>query len=353
MKPRYLLAKAKHHLGKGTLVNTIAQRLFNKEPFTKAVNTPLYNLVYGRMVGGKIREFTEAPSKACIDINIETTNVCNAKCVFCPRNTMTRETGFMDMRTFRGIVDKIKQSRVRVRSITLNGFGEPLIDPGISERIKYIKENLDCGTIFFTNAALLDERKSGEIIRSGLDEMNLSFNGVSKEEYEKTMVNLKFERVEENIINFMKKRKETGYSKPYVYMSCIYTDRDFDKKEFLDKWGNIVDSIFIMPAEKWGSLESEDIPYEKLPYKPKEWPCKRLWTNLWIAWNGDVYICCKDYNGSTVMGNLREKTLDEVWNGGKFRRFRELHTNNQFDRIPICKGCGALIRNSVLWWTAK
>jgi radical SAM protein with 4Fe4S-binding SPASM domain len=165
------------------------------------------------------------------------------------------------------------------------------------------------------------------------------------------MVNLKFRSVEKNIINFMKKRREMGASKPYVYMSCVYTAKDFDKKEFLKKWKNTVDSIFIMPAEKWGSLESDDIPYEKLPYTPKEWPCKRLWMNIWIACNGDVNICCKDYNSSTVIGNLKESSLMEIWQGEKFKKMRELHSQGKFDKIPICKGCGALVRNSVMWWT--
>jgi radical SAM protein with 4Fe4S-binding SPASM domain len=353
MKPKYLLSKAKAHIKKGTLVGTSAQKVFSRQPGTKLVNTPPYNLVYDPMVRGKIKGFTKDPRKATVSIAIETTNVCNAKCVFCPREAMTRKTGVMDMDTFRLIIDRIKESGIKVKVIDLNGFGEPLLDPHMAERIGYVKKTLGCGTIFFTNAALLTEKKAEEIINSGLDEMNISFNGVTPEGYEKTMVNLKYDAVEKNIANFMKKRKEMGKTKPYVYMSCIYTEKDFDQQAFADKWKGIVDSIFIMPAEKWGSIESDDIPYESLPYKAREWPCSRLWTAMWISWTGDLHVCCKDYNGSTIMGNLTKRSLMDIWQGEKYKKFRELHKTGEHDKIPICKGCGALVRNSILWWTVK
>lgn len=353
MKPKYLISKARQHLRKGTLVGTAAQRVFTRAPFTKAVNTRPYNAVYGRMVKRKAGAFDADPGKVRLDINIETTNVCNAKCVFCPRESMTRAVGFMEKGFFKEIVDKIAASGLKINSITLNGFGEPLIDPLIFERIGYVKKKLACNTIFYTNAALLDEKKGAALIKSGLDEMNISFNGITPEGYEKTMVNLKYSSVEENIVRFMKQRKEAGLTKPYVYMSCIYTDKEFKRKAFTDKWKNIVDSIFVMPAEKWGSIESDDIPYERLPYRPREWPCKRLWSNVWIAWNGDVHVCCKDYNGSTVMGNMRDGSLEDIWRGDRFTAYRRLHLAGRYGEIPICRGCGALIRNSVLWWNHR
>ena len=42
----------------------------------------------------------EAPALPEI-VQIESTNICNAKCVFCPRDDMHRDEGIMDMALFR------------------------------------------------------------------------------------------------------------------------------------------------------------------------------------------------------------------------------------------------------------
>ena len=39
-------------------------------------------------------------------VQIESTNICNAKCVFCPRDEMHRDEGIMDMALFRKIADE-------------------------------------------------------------------------------------------------------------------------------------------------------------------------------------------------------------------------------------------------------
>jgi sulfatase maturation enzyme AslB (radical SAM superfamily) len=39
-------------------------------------------------------------------VQIESTNLCNAKCVFCPRDEMHRRQGVMDFDLFRKVVDE-------------------------------------------------------------------------------------------------------------------------------------------------------------------------------------------------------------------------------------------------------
>ncbi|MGE5361952.1 MAG: hypothetical protein ACM3NQ_23295, partial [Bacteroidales bacterium] len=42
-------------------------------------------------------------------VQIEATNHCNASCVFCPRDEMTRKKGIMDMPLFCSVVDQCAQ----------------------------------------------------------------------------------------------------------------------------------------------------------------------------------------------------------------------------------------------------
>lgn len=50
--------------------------------------------------------------------------------------------------------------------------------------------------------------------------------------------------------------------------------------------------------------------------------CKRLFTQAYILWNGDMLLCCVDYGYTTVLGNVAEQSIREVWNADKAREIR-------------------------------
>jgi hypothetical protein len=58
---------------------------------------------------------------------IENTNLCNADCVICPRETLSRKRGFMDFGLFEKII-KEASSESHKPVTHLHGFGEPLLD---------------------------------------------------------------------------------------------------------------------------------------------------------------------------------------------------------------------------------
>ena len=90
-----------------------------------------------------------------------------------------------------------------------NWRGEPLLNPKIYDYIKYAKEKGILETIINTNATNLTE-KIEKLIKSGLDLIIYSFDGGSKETYEKMRPGRfkqnSFEKVYGNIKNFKSKR---------------------------------------------------------------------------------------------------------------------------------------------------
>ena len=84
---------------------------------------------------------------------IENTNHCNAECVMCPRDTLSRKRGFMDFGLFEKII-KEASSEKRKPVTHLHGFGEPLLDKLLPDRIQLAK---NCGitrTYIVSNASL-------------------------------------------------------------------------------------------------------------------------------------------------------------------------------------------------------
>lgn len=71
-------------------------------------------------------------------------------------------------------------------------------------------------------------------------------------------------------------------------------------------------------------------------------PCEVPWGTVTITGNGDVMACCMP---GTVVGNLNEESLDEIWSGPRFADFRmRVNTSNP---PTSCRNCGmARVRNN-------
>ena len=64
-------------------------------------------------------------------VQIESTNLCNAKCVFCPRDEMHRRQGVMEMDLFRKIADEC--AALGITHIRVHNYGEPFLDKQLVE----------------------------------------------------------------------------------------------------------------------------------------------------------------------------------------------------------------------------
>lgn len=128
---------------KGCIVNNAITKMF--------IRTPLYRIPYFIRTKNRAKEIISLPPSF---IDIESTNACNAKCNICPHKKMRRKIGNMEWTLFKKIADDCARSNVR--NITLNGFGEPLLDPLLSDRIKYLKKVGIPNVFMYTNGSLLD-----------------------------------------------------------------------------------------------------------------------------------------------------------------------------------------------------
>src|SRR4051794_1735514 len=68
-------------------------------------------------------------------VQIESTNLCNAKCVFCPRDEMHRKQGVMSFDLFRKIVDECVE--LDITHVRVHNYGEPFMDRHLVEKVQY------------------------------------------------------------------------------------------------------------------------------------------------------------------------------------------------------------------------
>lgn len=265
----------------------------------------------------------------------ESTNACNADCVMCPRGSMTRPVGFMDMELYRRLV--AEAARIGIEEIRLHNFGEPLLDRNIEQRIRIAKDAGIPVTTFYTNASLLTRRRAAGIIESGLDNLFVSFDAPSKEAYEKTRRNLRYDKVRNNIENFIAMRNAMGRRKPRVGIFILRFAGVSGIEEFVSYWRGVADSVSVNDVNNWaGEIE----PEQKSPRgRTRKIPCFNLWRGLIVLEDGTCALCCEDFDGTYPTGDAERSGLLGTWQGDAFRTFREHHKRLDFDAIRLCSRC--------------
>ncbi len=298
----------------------------------------LYNLLYSKRIKEVMRKGKNFPRI----ISIETTNFCNARCIMCAYPFMKRKKGFMEEKLYKKIIDEVKEKEFDI--LLLSGFGEPLLDKRLPRFIQYAKDKGIKKIGIVTNASLLTKKNAKILEDGGLDELHISIDGATKEVYEKIRVGLSFEKVVENIENL----KDLKKTRVFLKMVLIKENKG-EVKKFIHRFKNVADKIVVRQAQDWvGTVEVHPEGYTPHVEAPKEYypPCYYLWTSISIYWDGKVPLCCLDYDAKVILGNVYYSSIQQIWNGEKLLRIRELHIKGKRKAVPLCKECGYFS----VWW---
>ena len=159
-----------------------------------------------------------------IHLDIEATSACNFLCTMCPRTEMMEKKTFwkvenFDMKSYENIITT--GVPLGLKSVKFQYLGEPLVNKHLVKMIKFAKKAGVEDVMFNTNASLLDEKKSREIILSGVDKIFFSFDSPYREEFNKIRVKGDYDLVLKNIKNFMKVKKELKSDTPITRVQMV------------------------------------------------------------------------------------------------------------------------------------
>ncbi|MEW6665512.1 MAG: radical SAM/SPASM domain-containing protein [Thermodesulfobacteriota bacterium] len=280
-------------------------------------------------------------------VSIEPTSFCNIRCLMCPHSFDSRWTnGHMDMELYKKIIQEIKEYAFRV---ILQIRGEPLLHKDIVEMVRISKsDGLDTG--FNTNAVLLTKDLSARLIAAGLDAIAFSFNGETKEVHNWISQSECFDVMLQNVLNFLEIKKGTGSNRPSVRIQ-VMKFQDWEGESGALKIGERfkrifsglpVDSIHGVFAINRAGDAREKANISITPTRYEYLPCRWLWSDSAIGWNGNVYPCCNDFNEDYVLGNVAEIPLRDIWNGEKMLALRKTLVGGRHSEIPLCRDCDIL-----------
>lgn len=344
MNLKYLLDEAKYYrsLGNGHLFRMCRKFILAKTPASKLVNTPIYNKIYSKMINKKIK------STHPYILQIENTNLCNAKCIMCPHTIMKRKGKTMSFNEFVKICKNALLNE-EIKLITITGFGEPFIDAGIIEKIKWLnvkypKIDID----IYTNASLLNSKIVDELLKLKIHKINFSINGTEKSYYK--IMKLNYEKTKSNILYFLRRKKELSLKYPLTNISLMLLKENHKEIEkVISFWKGNVDSIMAYAPSDWaGALKGISF-VTKSPFRKKRWPCLALWNSVTVDVEGNLIMCCRDYESVVKFGNLLDNNIKEIRNSKKFQDLLKKQSNCDF-KTPICAYCDNSFDSSLNWW---
>jgi len=279
---------------------------------------------------------------------IETTNLCNARCVFCyyPKVHGTMPVKYMDMSLFKDIVQDYVQMGGREISLTPT-IADPLVDKMIDERLKYIDSSPIKKLRFYSNFISFRSK-----IREAFQGMsNTSFNigismtGFNREMYHKLMGVDSYTKV----MNNLKALSEIVKSNPNVNAHLVLRKYKGDAGE-TDRMAQFCRDHgfgchFENVYDTWGGLMEEDIKNNEYlqgrirTRLPRTKPCEVTYRKPLITVDGDYKVCeCRDVFGELVIGNVKETPFSKLWVSQELRALRNRFYSQ--DTLPeICKKC--------------
>jgi len=271
---------------------------------------------------------------------LESTNACNLNCIMCPNGMgqMKRKRGFMEWELFRSIVDEMAG---HIQTTTLHIWGEPLLHPQLPDMIAYARQK-GLRSEISTNATLLTEDLSKEILKAGLGAIYMCLDGASADTYEAIRRRGDYEQTRANMQRFIELRREVKAAEPLVNVQIIEMQpTKSEVEEFGKQWRQAgVHRVSVKPFDSWGNQVDaiSALRAAEANVPSKRWHCPNLWFHVHIYWDGTLVCCDRDFEALYPLGNVDEGVM-KTWNGPAMRELRRKHLAKKLDDVPSCRNC--------------
>lgn len=248
---------------------------------------------------------SQDPLSALFTVEINTTELCNRTCVFCPRHdpkVFPNRNLHMTPAGAEIIARKLYDERY-VGKISLSGFGENLLNPNFAEIVHQLRRYLPAALIECnTNGDKLTNSIAKELFKAGLDYLYINlYDGADQIEH----------------------------------FDSIMHDISTDSYRYRMHWDQKTHGLILNNRSgtiDWLGVDNSDI--ESL----QGTPCYYPFYKMFVDWNGDVLFCSNDWGREHVVGNLMQQTLREVWTSPILRKIRRRLIKGDRSHSP-CNKC--------------
>jgi radical SAM protein with 4Fe4S-binding SPASM domain len=242
-------------------------------------------------------------------LNIELSSKCNLKCPYCANPTLTREYENLPDDLFHKIVREAKEMGGQIWS--LHGVGEPLLRRDLEALLKVIDATGIWSKWIVTNAALLNPARMKSLYEAGVRGVYNSLDTMDSDLYRRTRGG-KVEKAIDNVI-----AAAAAYPQvPFMVGLMNHREQVVDdrvREQFKATYGHLPNVTmhvyengrFPGAGEDWRRQDGDFPLSTEVCFSPS--------SHFTIDARGEVALCCADQNTDFSLGNVRDKTLHEIW----------------------------------------
>ncbi len=326
-------------------------------------------------------------SPATSTVLLELTNKCNFHCTFCPSDSQKRAQGFMDPDLAKKAFEEIAEKNLALQ-IDLHLMGEPTLHPKLIEILdlaasKKVKVEL------VTNGSTLVPKVVPRILEHLYGTIVASHMTPTEETYHfRGKVGLSWDRYIGNIRllvrEYLKHLASGAHIRNEIDLRVMVTKDTASNVSIIEtskearaiwmEWSEFVAGaereLGLPPFKRHdpgagGLLRTKGHSIQKYPLQrgvvltfweaftfannrvgddydlePVEETayCTRPFEDFGILWNGDVTLCCMDYDGQLKVGNIRDASIESVLQGDAATTLRASMLG-QKPLQPVCRTC--------------
>jgi len=254
-------------------------------------------------------------------IELELFGYCNRRCSWCPNKFIDRQSSNfeMDIEVFEKIIQELKEMDYQ-GVITFSRYNEPMsLLELLNERVSYIRKHLpNVKLVMNTNGDFLNRSSIKSLDIDELSIMDYDNHGAIWCDMKLSSINCVTDSVTEKFIY-------AHYNDMKVLYALDWSRNNVKKENTLDDRGGIMKDITGLRDKRTK-------------------PCMEPTYFIGIDYNGSVVPCCNirsDYEGHTdyILGNVKDKTLSEIYNTLQGREFRTYTQNGIFAEGSPCEFC--------------
>lgn len=262
---------------------------------------------------------------------IETCNLCQGMCKFCPYPELRKneDITFLSDEIVESLFNELKEHNVN--RLTLFNNNEPLLDKRIYKFIVLAHKKMpNIEITLSSNGRLITKGILDKLYKCGLTTLYISIPCVERENYKNIMgtypdklFSVLNDVFEEHLIKMIR--------------IAVPITKYLDEQQIRSKFKNFIVCTWNLEYKKSWCIG--DKFFDIATDKSFAGECDRPMDQAVISSNGNVLICCRDWQEQNVVGNVYEKTLSEIWKGEEMKKIQELISNKQYSLIKCCSDC--------------
>lgn len=302
---------------------------------------------------GRTRLEEVIPLSTPMILFVDPASACNFECTFCPtgHKDLIKDTGRfvgrMKLDLFKKVIDDLAEFDKPIKVLRMYKDGEPFLNKELAKMIAYAKQSDMVDYIdTTTNGSLMTPERLRPVLDAGLDKINISVDGMTREQYKKfTNFDFDFDAFVENVkwLYANKGECEVVMKIPKELIT------EAQQQEFFDTFGDYCDRISLENfAPCWPEFDVEEKTGIKITEGIYNQPisntetCPYIFYGMSVNADGLVSSCFLDWERRLIMGDTRTERLKDIWNSEKFHQLRIQHLEGKRCENPVCNKCGQL-----------